>query len=156
MSSASKLERFTVDDVSVLVVEDDQTTRSLIVRMLKAMGAAVVHEADHGGEGLCLAWEHRPTIAICDVNMAPVDGLSFLGGVRAALDPRVSALPVVMFTAAKDGAAMEKARALGVQGYLLKPFNPKGFATVMCDVVAKHYKADWGSVGTPPPEAELA
>lgn len=154
MSSSAKLERFAANDVSVLVVEDDVTTRSLIVRMLKTMGASAVYEAEHGGEGLCLAWEHKPTIAVCDVNMAPVDGLSFLGGVRAALEPKVSRLPVIMFTAAKDSAAMEKARALGVQGYLLKPFTPKGFATTMCDVVAKHYKADWGSVGTPPPESE--
>lgn len=153
MSTPSKLERFAADDVTILVVEDDQTTRSLIMRMLKTMGAAQVFEAEHGADGLRLAWEHQPTIAICDVNMAPVDGLSFLGGVRAALNPKVSALPVVMFTGAKDSAALEKARALGVQGYLLKPFNPKGFASTMCDVVAKHYRADWGSVGAPPPEA---
>ncbi|MGE4281302.1 MAG: response regulator [Magnetospirillum sp.] len=153
MSAGAKLERFTAEDVSVLVIEDDASTRSLLVRMLKTMGAAQVHEAANGSDGLRLACENKPHVAICDVNMEPVDGLSFLGGVRAALNPKVSALPVIMFTAAKDSAAMEKARALGVQGYLLKPFNPKGFASTMCDIVAKTYKADWGSVGaiaTPP------
>lgn len=151
MSTSPKLERFAADNITILVVEDDDTTRSLLCRMLKTMGATQVLEAVHGGDGLRLAWEHKPTIAICDIEMAPVDGLSFLGGVRAALDPKVSALPVVMFTGSKDSAAMEKAKALGVQGYLLKPFNPKGFATYMCDMVAKHYKADWRSAGTPPP-----
>lgn len=154
MSTASKLDRFSADDIAVLVVEDDSTTRSLLVRMLKAMGAAHIHEAVNGSDGLRLACETKPHVAICDVNMEPVDGLSFLGGVRASLDPKISALPVVMFTAAKDSAALEKARALGVQGYMLKPFNPKGFASTMCDIVAKTYKADWGGVGavtqTPP------
>ncbi|MBI2240459.1 MAG: response regulator [Magnetospirillum gryphiswaldense] len=156
MSTGSKLERFSADDVTVLVVEDDASTRSLLMRMLKTMGAARIYEAVNGGEGLRLACEMKPHVAICDVNMEPVDGLSFLGGVRAALNPKVSSLPVVMFTAAKDSAAMEKARALGVQGYLLKPFNPKGFASTMCDIVAKTYKADWGSVGaiSPPPATE--
>lgn len=154
MNTGSKLERFSADDITVLVVEDDASTRSLLARMLKTMGAAQIHEATNGGDGLRLACEHKPHIAICDVNMEPVDGLSFLGGVRAALDPKVSSLPVVMFTAAKDSAALEKARALGVQGYLLKPFNPKGFATTMCDIVAKTYRADWGSVGVPPPSQD--
>lgn len=154
MSSAPKLERFSSDGITVLVVEDDDTTRSLLVRMLKTMGAAQVYEASHGGDGLRLAWEMKPTIAVCDIDMAPVDGLSFLGGVRAALEPKVSALPVVMFTATKDSAAMEKVRTLGVQGYLLKPFNPKGFATYMCDIVAKHHKTDWGGMGAPPAAGE--
>jgi len=157
MNAGAKLERFSADDVTVLVVEDDASTRSLLARMLKTMGAAQIFEATNGSEGLRLACEYKPHVAICDVNMEPVDGLSFLGGVRAALDPKVSALPVVMFTAAKDSAALEKARALGVQGYLLKPFNPKGFATTMCDIVAKTYKADWGGVGAvtqAPPASE--
>lgn len=151
MSTAPKLERFAADNVVVLVVEDDDTTRSLLLRMLKTMGAAQVLEATNGCDGLRLACEHRPNMAICDVHMAPVDGLSFLGGVRAALDAKISAMPVVMFTGAKDSAAMEKAKSLGVQGYLPKPFNPKAFASFMCDVAAKHYKTDWSGVGTPPP-----
>ena len=116
------------------------------------MGAAEVIAASNGGDALRLACEAPPTIAICDIEMRPVDGLSFLGGVRASLNPEVSAVPVVMFTAHKDSVAMEKAKILGVQGYLIKPFTPKGFATYMCDLVARHYKADWGSMGTPSPE----
>lgn len=151
MSTGPKMERFAANDIRVLVIEDEDTTRSLLVRMLKAMGAAEVTEAANGSDGLRLACEHKPTLAICDVHMSPVDGLSFLGGVRAALDPKISSMPVVMFTAARDVAAVEKAKNLGVQGYLPKPFNPKGFSTFLCDLVAKTYKADWGSVGTPPP-----
>lgn len=152
MASPPKLDRFAVDTVRVLVVEDEETTRSLLCRLLAAMGAAEVIAASNGGDALRLACEAPPTIAICDIEMRPVDGLSFLGGVRASLNPEVSAVPVVMFTAHKDSVAMEKAKILGVQGYLIKPFTPKGFATYMCDLVARHYKADWGSMGTPSPE----
>lgn len=153
MSAPPKLEKFPTGDISVLVVEDEESTRALLVRLLSAMGAAKVLEAQDGSEGLRLACLEKPTLAICDIEMAPVDGLSFLGGVRASLDKAVVSLPVVMFTASKESEAMEKARALGVQGYLLKPFTPQRFSSVICDIVVRYHRTDWSAMGTPPKES---
>ncbi len=69
--------------------------------------------------------------------MKPVDGLAFLGGVRASIDPAVASIPVVLFTSTQQGEALKKAKDLGVSGYMVKPFNPKGFATYIRDALEK-------------------
>lgn len=123
------IEKFEAEDVTALVVEDEETTRDLVVRLLTAMGAAEIFTAADGGEGLRLACEKLPGLVVCDLEMAPVDGLAFLGGLRASANPAVAKIPVVMFTSNTDGTSVGKAKALGVSDYLVKPFNPKGFAT---------------------------
>lgn len=131
------LEKFAGNDTVALVVEDDQTTRDLVARLLSAMGAAEVLTAEEGGQGLKLACERCPDIIVSDVEMRPVDGLSLLGGIRAAIDPKVAAIPVVMFTSTQHGETAKKARELGVNGFLVKPFNPKGFSTHIREAIEK-------------------
>lgn len=131
------LEKFAGNDTIALVVEDDQTTRDLVARLLAAMGAAEVLTAEEGGLGLRLVCERHPHIVISDVEMKPVDGLSLLGGIRASTDPEVAAIPVVMFTSTQQGEVARRARELGVNGFLVKPFNPKGFSTHIRDALEK-------------------
>lgn len=134
------MDKFDDSDLVALVVEDDPTTRLLLTRLLSAMGAKEVITAKDGGEGLRVAFERRPGIVICDVEMSPVDGLAFLGGLRASITPEVAAIPVVMFTANTLGDALQRAKDLGVSGYMVKPFNPKGFASYVKEVLGRKYK----------------
>jgi two-component system chemotaxis response regulator CheY len=122
------IEKFTAPDVTALVVEDDHSQRDLLVRLLEAMGAVKVFVAEEGGEGLRIAFEQQPAVVICDLEMKPIDGLALLGGIRSSLNTIVAGTPVVMFTANKDTIVAKRAKALGVSGYLVKPFNPKGFS----------------------------
>ena len=131
------LEKFEDDDVVALVVDDEPTTRTLLTRLLSGMGAKEVVAATDGGEGLRLAFERRPHIVICDIEMKPVDGLAFLGGLRASIIPEVASIPVVMFTASTFSESLQRAKELGVSGFMAKPFNPKGFATYVKDVLAR-------------------
>jgi CheY-like chemotaxis protein len=130
------LKKFDRDGVLVLVVDDDPSTRSLLVRLVGSMGAGVVEAAD-GAEGLRIAHQRLPTVAVCDYHMAPVGGASFLAGIRASSDAEVSALPVLMFTAETSQDVVEKLQSLGCTKYLIKPFTPSGFADVITEVVAK-------------------
>lgn len=130
------LTQFHRNDLTVLVVEDEEVTRTLLARLLTNMGASKVWTAADGAEGLRLVCQHRPTLVVCDLEMEPVGGLSLLGGVRAVLDPELAATPIFIFTANKDGAALAKAKALKAAGYLIKPFNPKGFASFLADAMA--------------------
>lgn len=123
-----KLER---SDARVLVVEDDDTTRALLVKLLHVMGAKEIFEAKEGGEGLTAVCVRKPDLIICDLHMAPVDGLSLLAGVRESCDEDVRKTKIVMFTADKDGEPMRRARRIGVSGYVSKPFHPNGFSAVV-------------------------
>ncbi|MGE5515055.1 MAG: response regulator [Bacteroidota bacterium] len=134
------LNRFHRDDLSCVVVEDDASTRALLERLLLNMGAVSVDTAGDGAEGLRLICLKRPSFVICDLEMEPVDGLSLLGGVRAAMDPMLADTPVFIFTGNKDSAALAKAKALRAAGYLIKPFNPKGLANYLAEAMAQRIK----------------
>lgn len=129
------MDKFERNDITVLVIEDDETTRELLSRLASNMGAKAVYAASNGAEGLRIACEKRPTICICDLEMEPVDGLAFVGGLRASIHKEVNEIPVVIFTAAKESVHVKKAKALEVVGWLVKPFNPKALATFLCDAV---------------------
>ena len=132
------LDRFSGGATAVLIIEDDDNTQELLSRMLEAMGTTTVAVAREGGEGLRIACETRPHVVICDIEMQPVDGLSFLAGLRASMDAKVAAIPVVMFTSHRNSEIAAKADRLGVTGYLRKPFNPAGFASYLVDVVERY------------------
>ncbi|NFV78958.1 response regulator [Magnetospirillum aberrantis] len=130
------LARFHRNDLHAVVVEDDDTTRALLLRLLTNMGAEEVWGASDGAEGLRLVCQKRPSLVLCDLEMDPVDGLSLLGGVRSAMDPLLAATPVFIFTGNKDAHLLSKAKTLKAAGYLVKPFNPKGFSSYLAEAMA--------------------
>jgi len=141
------LDKFASSEIIALVVDDDDTTRELVIRLLTAMGAAEVIAASDGGEGLRLVFERHPHLGICDVSMQPVDGLALLGGVRASVDYSIANTPIILFTATQESLLLRKARGLGVSGYMVKPFNPKGFASYVCEVLEKKAFPAQGKAG---------
>lgn len=107
-------------DFSVLVIEDESFTRMVLARMLAAIGFKAVHQAGDGEAGLAAVRDHRPDVVLCDVEMAPLDGLGFLRALRAGGDP----LPVVFMTNRADEGRMAEARDLGADAFLVKPATP--------------------------------
>jgi two-component system, OmpR family, response regulator len=101
----------------VLVVEDDAKIASFVVRGLKQAGYAVDHAPD-GETGLALAESTDYDVAIVDVMLPQLDGISLVKRLRAARRP----LPV-LFLSAKS-AVDDRVRGLQAGGddYLTKPF----------------------------------
>jgi two-component system chemotaxis response regulator CheY len=132
-----EIEKFDSTEIVVLVVEDEPTTAALLNRLFSAMGAKEVILVREGAEALKLAFEERPALVICDVEMKPVDGLAFLGGIKASIRPEIAAIPVVMFSGSTSPGAMQLAHARGAADYLIKPFNPRDFAIAIKKVLAK-------------------
>ncbi len=69
-------------DLSVLVVEDNDFQRQMLVSMLEALGLAVIHAAGNGRQAIELMHslqDERPVdVVFCDLNMPEMDGLEFL------------------------------------------------------------------------------
>jgi CheY-like chemotaxis protein len=81
--------------IKVLVIDDEEIARYL-VRQLLPRGAFYLREASDGLAGLELARKEKPDVIILDLNMKPIDGLSFLG--LLASEATGSLPPVIILT----------------------------------------------------------
>jgi len=111
-----------VHAIRVLLIEDDPFVRATLKRMLALLGCTEVQEAGDGGAALALLDAgFRPELVICDLQMEPMDGLSFLEGLRCADDLALAKVPVIMLTALSDKETMRPTAGLAVSSFLLKP-----------------------------------
>jgi signal transduction histidine kinase/DNA-binding response OmpR family regulator len=107
-------------DLEVLVVDDDDDLRHLLVERLQADGLRA-RGAAGGGEALELIAARRPALVLLDLMMPDVDGWETLRRLRA--DPATAALPVIVLSA-RDGAAERAAgEELHVVDFVGKPFD---------------------------------
>jgi adenylate cyclase len=118
----------------VLVIDDDQTVRDLMRRVLSREGFDVVTAAD-GTEGLALARELRPSVITLDVLMHTLDGWSVLQQIRN--DPVLANTPVIMLSILDE---KHKGFALGASAYLTKPVDRTRLAATLEPFKAKGTK----------------
>ena len=102
--------------MKILVAEDEALIRLDLVEMLREAGYEVVAEASNGQEAITLNQKHNPDLAILDINMPIMDGLT-------AAETIVQTTPVLMLTAFSQRELVERANAAGVMAYILKPFT---------------------------------
>lgn len=107
----------------VMIVDDDETMRKLMRRTLERMGFSQIYSAKNGSEGLELARSQNPDVIVSDYDMPSQHGLQLLKAVRE--DPTLASTAFVMLSGVANGAVTEKARELGANGILTKPFFPE-------------------------------
>lgn len=105
---------------TLLVVDDDRTTRAMVRAVLARERYRIVEAAD-GEEGVEAAVALRPDLILLDVMMPSLDGHAACARIRAALQD--DALPIVMLTAADDLASIEAAFQAGATDFITKPIN---------------------------------
>jgi two-component system chemotaxis response regulator CheY len=108
--------------MKVLVVDDDVVSRMVLMHLIDSCGAFDIVEAEDGED----AWEQlsaglAPAICFCDLRMPRLSGMDLLERVKA--DTALAAMPFVLVTSANDSATVNQASGLGVDGYLVKPFE---------------------------------
>lgn len=105
----------------VLIVEDNDEMRFYLKEIL---GEDVsIWEAGHGREGLKWLKTHKPDLIISDVMMPEMDGYEFLSQLKGS--PAYRGIPVVMLTARAAEEDLLQGLSLGVDDYIIKPFNAK-------------------------------
>jgi DNA-binding response OmpR family regulator len=107
-----------LNHVNVLVVDDDANIRELISIFLSGEGYTVI-EAENGQEALTLLEENNIQIVVVDVMMPEVDGYELTKEVKKYYD-----IPILMVTAKGESQDKLKGFDLGVDDYVVKPFDP--------------------------------
>jgi len=106
----------------VLVVDDQQTIRSLVRTGLQQIGVTTISEANDGEDGFrAMPMPSPPNLIISDFNMPKLDGLGLLRAVRAHEPIRTTAF--IMLTGRADTDLVKRAVQFGVNNYLVKPFT---------------------------------
>jgi two-component system chemotaxis response regulator CheY len=105
----------------IIIIDDSQTVRQEVRGLLAGAGYEII-EAEDGVEGAeAIRGNESASLAICDVNMPRLGGLEMLESLRA--DGRTG-IPVVMLTTEGRPDLIERARASGAKGWIVKPFKP--------------------------------
>ena len=117
--------------VRILVAEDEAIIRLDLVEMLTEAGYVVVAQATNGVEAISLAREHKPDLAILDVKMPELDGIS-------AAERIIEIAPVLMLTAFSQKDLVERARDAGAMAYVVKPFSISDLVPAIEIAVSRH------------------
>src|SRR6516225_9296806 len=125
--------------LTVLVVDDQDYVRTIIAQLLKRLGVSKVLECSNGAYALELLEHNKPDVILCDVKMAPVDGLQFLKDVRGGLagsDPNV---PIIFLTSASDRSTVQAAITHDVDGYMVKPVSAEDLKSKIVGVLNRRF-----------------
>ncbi|MCH9649555.1 MAG: response regulator [Deltaproteobacteria bacterium] len=107
--------------LKVLVVDDSLTVRRILSRLVEARGWEAISARD-GLEALELVQAGlSPNAVLLDIEMPRMDGYELTSLLRA--DPRYSSIPIIMLTSRAGQKHRAKAESLGVEAYLVKPYD---------------------------------
>jgi response regulator NasT len=117
--------------VRIVVAEDEALIRMDLVEMLGEAGYLVVAQASDGAEAITLVAEHKPDLAILDVKMPILDGIT-------AAEEIIATCPVLMLTAFSQRELVDRARDAGVMAYVLKPFTINDLVPAIEIAISRH------------------
>ncbi len=112
--------------MKVLLIDDDADIRLIARLSLSRVGGMEVVEAASGDEGVRKAQDEKPDVILLDVMMPAMDGSATLAALRS--QPATATTPVIFLTAKALRAEIDRLRALGAAGVLIKPFDPRTLA----------------------------
>jgi two-component system chemotaxis response regulator CheY len=112
---------------NILVVDDSETTRAFVRRVLGMCGLDDGHiiEASDGRAALDILAAQPIDLVLADLHMPGMGGLEMTR--HMLIRPRLRQIPVVIISADPNAIRMEDLRKQGVKGYISKPFTPEAF-----------------------------
>ncbi|SDX32478.1 response regulator [Roseicitreum antarcticum] len=109
------------DSLSVMVVDDMSTSRSIIIMALEEMGVKKIDFRRDGNEALPSLVANPVHIVISDYNMPGMDGLGLLKGLRD--NKSTARIGFILVSGRIDQEILSKGRALGMNNFIQKPFS---------------------------------
>ncbi len=118
--------------LSVLIVDDDESSRSYLLALLEALGFTPESVASGPAALSRLASGPTPDVVVLDMMMPGIDGLETLKRYRGS----GGRAPVVICSAIDDAETVERALRAGAADYVTKPFNSEELHEILERVVS--------------------
>lgn len=113
------------DNLTILLVDDEQFIRQLVARLLRDMGVKTVVMANDGDEAIkkLVTSGGRVDLMILDLEMPNMNGFEVVKQVRSGDVNVAKDLPIIILTGHGQEDAVKAAVKLGVHGFLVKPMS---------------------------------
>jgi len=115
--------------VRVLVVEDDDEARGVIVTMLRKLFGVFAEGARNGHEALQSLFLVHPHLILCDLQMPRLDGFGFVRKLRG--DPKFGRTLTIAVTGLGRPVDVMAAREAGFDGHIVKPLTAATLARLL-------------------------
>jgi signal transduction histidine kinase/CheY-like chemotaxis protein len=122
--------------VRVLVLEDHDDTRAMLVSILTGCGAEVTLAATVAEAMACLA-SAAPSVIVSDIEMPGENGYDFIRRLRALPAGEGGGVPAVALTAYARGEDRRRALAAGFQLHAAKPIDPEELVTIVANLASR-------------------
>jgi CheY-like chemotaxis protein len=106
--------------LKVLVIDDVQVNRAVIVELLTRIGFAVTESAN-GRDGIATALAEHPDLILTDIVMPGIDGLQMMRRLRA--EPALAQVPIIAISATRFGVDGAKSLDAGANAFITKPVD---------------------------------
>jgi two-component system response regulator RpfG len=115
-------EQLLFDDCSVLIVDDQSTSRTILTHVVKSINSKIkVIEKTNPEQALEWAAEHKADLVFVDYVMPEMNGIEFVRLLKTL--PQYKSVPVIMITIKKDADTRYAALDAGVADFLSKPVD---------------------------------
>ena len=125
-----------LDGLLILVVDDEEDTRQLLVQALTFHGATVI-SANSVKNALAQVMAKSPDVLVSDIGMPGEDGYSLIRQIRALPDKQQRDMPAIALTAFTRAHDRVRALATGFQNHVSKPVEPDELATVIASLTGR-------------------
>ena len=105
--------------IELILIDDDEFIRTSLRLLLREADFVVTGEAKTGEDGLAQVERLQPDVVCLDIQMPGMDGLATLQQLKANWPD----IAVLMITSSSTRESVDRAMALGADGYIVKPFN---------------------------------
>ena len=112
-----------VKGMSIVVFEDNTMNQRVIEQRLKNWGSKVFI-TDNGQKGLDYIAENKVDLVLMDLRMPGMDGYTITKKIRNHSNKNINSIPVIAITADISISEKENGKAIGLNDFILKPFNP--------------------------------
>jgi len=116
-----------------VLIADDEPALRILARAVVASDEYEVVQAADGDEAWALIQQHRPAVALLDVQMPGRTGLELTRAIKGT--PELAATEVILLTAKTQAADVAAGLAAGADRYLSKPFSPRELRDAVKQVV---------------------
>ncbi|MBU6298301.1 MAG: response regulator [Alphaproteobacteria bacterium] len=123
------------DRLKILVVDDNQHMRKLVITILQAFGTNLIYEAEDGEKAWAVMREVNPDVVLLDWQMPGMTGVEFTRMARTSPKTPNPFVPIIMLTGHTHIDHVRQARDAGVNEFLAKPVSVKAVLTRLISVI---------------------